>query len=202
MPSNIEVLDILPDTIAFKFVDIIQKKVPIIPIARIEFDNQCMLEGVVTSTPDSIMVTGPTIILDTLSGIFTKRERFKKLSKTQSKSANLVEIKDIEFNKKKVEITVPVAKYTQAKTAITIVPMNVPDSLKLITFPSTTEISYMISLSKFDKVKASDFRVEVDYYDIKNLLGNKLPLKIKVTPNHIQSASQYPTHVEFVLEKK
>lgn len=202
MPSNINVLEILPDTIAFEFVDIIEKKIAIIPSAKMTFDIQCMLEKDIRMKPDSIMVVGPTCILDTLKGITTKKQRFRKLNKTVSKNVSLVEIDDVSFRKQKPEMTVPVAKYTETKTEVPISMVHVPDSLHIITFPSTVSLSYMVSLKHYDKIKAKDFRIEVDYYDIEKLLGTKLPLRLKVSPKSIQKVSYYPTQVEFILEKK
>ena len=64
------------------------------------------------------------------------------------------------------------------------------------------KVTCLIALDDYDKVNAKDFMVEVDYTDVEKLLGNKLSLKLEVTPNNVKSVTFYPQSVEFLLDKK
>lgn len=201
MPNNIEVLDILPDTISFQFANIIEKKVPIKAHVQLSFDQQCMLNGAITFKPDSVTVKGPHTIIDTLSGIYNKYQSFSGLNKPLQRNVALQEIKKIKIDKKRVVMTLPVSKFTETSFRVPITPVNVPDSLDLKTFPRYVKVSGLVALNDYDKINANDFRFEVDYMDIEKLLGQKLGVKLIVAPSNIKSVNYHPESVEFILEK-
>ena len=45
MPNDVEVIDVLPDTILFQFGNLIEKRIAIAPDLTLKFDQQCMLDG-------------------------------------------------------------------------------------------------------------------------------------------------------------
>ncbi len=202
MPNNIEVLDILPDTILFQFASIKSKKVPVKPNVKLEFDEQCMLNGDITFKPDSVLVSGPNTIIDTLSAVFTKHHKFDRLNTPLDKSLLLKKIDKIEFDKKRAVIHLPVSKFTQANFEVAIQARNVPDSLELKTFPRIVKVACLISLNEYDKIKAKDFVLDVDYLDIEKLLGQKLTLNLTFAPANVKMVKYYPKSVEFILDKK
>ncbi len=202
MPNNIEVLDILPDTILFQFANIISKKVAIKPNVKLEFDEQCMLNSDISFKPDSILVSGPNTIIDTLLAVFTKYHEFDRLSKPLDKSVFLKKINKIIFDKKKTMMHLPVSKFTQANFEVAIQARNVPDSFELKTFPRIVKVACLISLNEYDKIKAKDFVIDVDYLDIEKLLGQKLTLNLALEPANVKMVKYYPESVEFILDKK
>ncbi len=202
IPNNIVVSEILPDTLVFQFTDKISKKVPIIPIARYTLADQCLLRSGIILKPDSIEIRGPRTIIDTLKGIKTRVVRFKKLNTVESKNAHLEELEHISYSKQKIVMEMPVSKYTQTKTKVPVQAINVPDSFVLRTFPKEVTLSYLVPLDHYDQVDADAFRLEVNYHDIENLLGQKLPVSIQYNPPSVKKISMHPADVEFVLEKR
>lgn len=202
IPSEIEVIDILPDTIVFQFANIVSKKVPIKPNLRLEFDDQCMVNGDITFSPETIVVTGPSTIIDTLSAVYTKNIKINGLNKTIERNVTLKEIKNIEFEKIRVVMTLPVSIFTQANFEIPVQTKNVPDSLDIKTFPRIVKLTCLIALSDYDKVQAKDFVVVADYNNVADLLGNKLGLKLELAPKNVKLVTFFPESVEFILDKK
>ena len=200
--KDIDLLDVLPDTISFRFANIVSELVAVAPDAELEFDPQCMLEGKISFLPDSIVVKGPQTTLDTLKYVYTKKQKFKHLNKPMERNVALVEIENLKFAKKRVIMKLPVSKFTEAYLEVKINTINVPDSLKLITFPQKTKVNYMVSLSNYDKISADDFIFEVDYFDIEKLLGQKLSIKTKYQTTKVSSASISPNIVEYIIENK
>ncbi|MBI9067400.1 MAG: hypothetical protein JEZ09_08920 [Salinivirgaceae bacterium] len=201
MPNDIEVLDILPDTISFQFANILEKKVPVKANVSLDFDQQCMLDGLISFIPDSIIVKGPHTILDTLSGVFIKKQVFSSLNKPLQRNVLIKEIKQVKYDKKRVIMNLPVSKFTQATYNVSIIPTNVPDTLELKTFPRQIQVTGLVSLNDYDKINESDFRVEVDYFEIAKLLGQKLGVKLILFPSKVKSLDYYPQSVEFIIEK-
>lgn len=202
MPSDIEVIDILPDTIQFQFATLASKKVPIKPNVKLYFDEQCMLNGEIGFKPDSILISGPNTILDTLKAVYNKFKEFTGLSSQTEQVLNLQPINKIEFDIKKASIQLPISKFTQANFEIPILAKNVPDSLEIKTFPRMAKITCQIALNEYDKVQAKDFIVIIDYSDVASLLSNKLSLKLELVPAKAKLVTFFPESVEFILDKK
>jgi len=202
MPDDIEILDISPDTIIFQFATIVSKKIPIKPHIKLDFDEECMLNGEVLFTPDSVLVKGPSIILDTLTAVYCKFEEFDGLKETMELKVELSEINNLVFDVKKAVMQLPVSKFTQATFEVPIQSKNLPDSLDLKTFPRIAKITCLIALNEYDKVGANDFVALVDYADVINLLGNKLHVQLELVPVNVKSVTCFPESVEFILDKK
>ena len=202
MPNDIEIVDIFPDTVLFQFANIINKKIPVKPYVKLEFREECMLDGDITFKPDSIIARGPNTILDTLQAVYTKYHKFTKLNKPTTQNITLKEINKVEYNNKKVQIYLPASKFTQLNFDIEINAINVPDSLILKTFPRMVKVSCMVSLNDYDKIKTENFLIEVNYLDIENLLGGKLSLNLKLAPKQVRSITYHPESIEFIIDKK
>jgi len=202
MPNDVEVIDVLPDTILFQFGNLIEKRIAIAPDLTLKFDQQCMLDGKINFIPDSVTVKGPNTVLDTLKAIYTKQQRFQGLNKNLQRNIALIEPDGLSIAKKKVVMNIPVSKFTEATIEVPIIPIHVPDSLELKTFPRTVNLSYMVSLNNYEKVVPGDFRLEVDYQSISNLLGQRLQVKLRSIPPEAHSVKFSPGNIEFILEKK
>lgn len=201
MPNDIEVLDIFPDTILFQFANIIEKRVPIKANVNLEFAEECMLNGEISFIPDSILVKGPNNILDTLSAVYNKQQTFDGLSKPLKRNVGLAEIKKLSYDKKRVVINLPVSKFTEAQFDVIIDSKNVPDSLDIKTFPRMAKVKCLVALDDYDKLKANDFKIDVDYSEIEKLLGDKLSLNLRFAPNNVKSVTYSPESVEFIIDK-
>jgi hypothetical protein len=202
LSNAITVNDILPDTVIFQFANIVEKKVPIKPDVTLQFEQQCMLDGNITFSPDSVIVEGPHIILDTLQGVFTKHQRFKKLNKPLQRNMALEDIKHLRFKKKRVVMKLPVATFTEASMKVELKATNVPDSIDMKMFPRFAEVSYLVSMNHFHAIEPSDFRLEVDFGNIEQSIGDKLPVKIGFAPSQVKNVRFSPVNVEYILEKK
>lgn len=200
--KNINVLDILPDTITCKYANVVSKKVAIKDNASLQFDAQCMLNGKIEFTPDSVLVSGSEQIIDTLKYIYTKKLKFKNLNKDIERNISLQSIENLSIAKKRAIIKIKVSKFTENTMQIPIKTNNVPDSLKLITFPQKANVKYMVSLNNCDKISERDFNLEVNYKDIEKLLGDKLTVKLSYKSNKVKAVSFKPPFVEYIIENK
>ena len=202
LSSNITIIDIQPDSLFFKFDSIIYKKVPVIPKVDYTMARQFMLKEDFHTLPDSITVSGPGLILDTLRAVSTVRISYSNLNTSVDQEVELTSIPRIEFSGETVVLSAPVEQFTEANLKIPIETINVPDSLVLKTFPSQASLSCIAGLSEYDKISSFVFRLEVDYLEIGQSLGGKLKLNIASAPEFVRSVRIHPIYVEFVIEKK
>ncbi len=115
--ADFDILAIHPDTLFFGYDKIVTRRVPVIPNMKVEpaADNKVIL----AADPDSITVTGPQHVFDTLSGIPTKYRSFKRMN---------------ENFKSKVPIDCP--EYLQTEQKRVTVEVTVTGSLKTSSDPT------------------------------------------------------------------
>jgi hypothetical protein len=77
MHADFEILSIQPDTLLFGYDRLVTRRMPVKPDLTVE-----LAEGrkvIIVPYPDSITVTGPAHILDSLDGIRTRHRTFKRM---------------------------------------------------------------------------------------------------------------------------
>ena len=78
MHADFEILSLHPDTLFFGYDRLVTRRMPVIPDLDVE-----LAEGkrvIIVPDPDSITVTGPAHMLDTLEGIPTLHRSFKRMN--------------------------------------------------------------------------------------------------------------------------
>ena len=202
--ENIRILSISPDTLYFNFTSVETRRIGVKPSIKNReslLAKQYALNGIISTSPDSIIATGPFSILDTLKFVFTEPIELSNLTDSVAKMYNLKKIDQIEFNKKKIKVIIPVDKFTETSVNSEIELKNVPDTLNLKTFPNTVRIKYHITLSNYDKVRPDMLKPYVDYLDIDKTLSSKLQVWLADTPGYIQGLKIIPGSVEYLIEK-
>ena len=199
--SELQLISLLPDTLFFKFTDVIDKKIPVQLVSKLNFAKQFMQNGKILIQPDSIVVSGPQVILDTLKVISTYKLELKGIKDTITKEVNLFPIPKISYDTKNVFITIPAVKYTEMVLNIPIESVNVPDSLKLKTFPAYISLSCWVGISDYDKMTPFMFRASVDYKILKNNPSNKVKINLTKIPPMVINITYHPKSVEYIIEK-
>jgi YbbR domain-containing protein len=197
---NLQVYGIHPDTLRFSFTNVIDKKIAIKPALKLEFEKTYMLKGNIHVIPDSIIVSGPQAIIDTLKYITTKELQIEGIKDKVVAVAELIPIDRFKFPANTVKIYIPAEKFTEITYNIPIESENVPAGLEIKTFPTTISLSFNVALSDYDNMNASMFRAAVDY---NNILESK-PQKLKVTliksPSIANNIKYNPKSVEYLVE--
>lgn len=197
---ELNVNDILPDSLYYTFSNIVRRKIPVEPDINIEFQQQYMFGGSINCLPDCVWVSGPLSIVDTIFELKTNNYKFKKISKSFQIQAQIKSIPRVTIYTNIVSCTVPIEKYTQASIELPIKPINVPDSLRLHIFPSTITVNYNVGLNLYSRITPRLFRVVVDYKHIKNSINNRLKISIERQPAYVKVLSVNPRSVEYIVE--
>ena len=199
--SNIQVHDILPDTLYFQFAEVVTKMVAVEPSVKISLSKQFMIKGGITAEPDSIKISGPNIVIDTINKVFTKLTEVNDVNSTVKRTVSLEDINKVSFARKRVTIVIPVEKFTEGNMKIPVHVINQPDSIDLKLFPSTVKVSYIVPLSDFTKVKPSQFNFTIDYNDIRASSENKPRINLEKYPDFISSVQFSPKTLDYIIEK-
>ena len=201
LPSDIRINSIVPDTLMLLLTDKFTKKVPVKPDLSMEFERQYMQVGKIKITPDSVTISGPDKIIDTLKFINTKHEELLGLKKNVTLKIDLLPSDMVEYSAREVEVSIPVEKFTEESIKVPIEVINLPDSLFLRAFPANVEITYRVGLSDYKKVNEHMFMAVLDYSAKESSIGNKLEVQLVKMPEYVQVTNFTPKSVEYIIEK-
>jgi len=202
LTDGISILEIQPDTLFFKFDSVVTRKLPVLASVTYSFSKQYWLKSPVVTDPDSVMVSGPALLLDTLKYVETVKNDYPDLHQTYKGSLELITIPKLKYSGNQVQITIPVQQFTEASLKIPIEPVHVPDTLVLKTFPPEVSLTCITGLEDYEKVSPHVFRVTVDYNSIDQSLGDKLKVDVTASPDFVRSVRIYPIYVEYIIESK
>jgi hypothetical protein len=105
---------IKPDTIFYGFDKLVKKRMPVIPDIRVEVPKS--YKAIIVSEPDSVTVTGPKHLLDSLPGIKTKKRIFPSVSETFKASVQLIAPEKVQVERSRVDIEVTIVRvFTEKK---------------------------------------------------------------------------------------
>ncbi len=200
--NEMVILTLSPDTLFFHFSPEKKTSVKVSPEITYELEKQFMVSGEIQTDPDSIILTGPEDILDTINFVKTESFKVKKLNKTLQKNLQiLIPHENVSLSAPKVVITIPVEKFTENELNIAIEVVNLPEGLSVRNFPGSVKMKFHVILSEFDKFEPGHFKAVVDYNSIEQTLGNKLKVKIVNSPESIFIVGFSPGTVEYIIEK-
>lgn len=202
LSQEMKLIDIKPDSLYFDITDLMHKKVPVKANISFDLDRQFMLSDSIFTIPDSLTISGAANIIDTVDYVMTKQIELNKLNTTTRKNVAVQTIKNIDFNRSRVLVVIPVEQFTEGIIKLPVEIRNLPDTATLKLFPKEVQVKYLIGLSNFDKAKQESFKVAVNYRDIDSLIGNKLKVQLINSPSYISQPTISPSNVEFIIERK
>jgi hypothetical protein len=201
LSNDIELLEMTPDTIYISFYNKTSRMIPVRLNASISFVQQYNQTGSEKFTPDSIMVSGPNYLVDTLSGVYTEFIQLSKVADTLFQTVDLTVLPDLTFSQQRVNMMIPVEAFTESSIDVPIGVKDVPADLILKTFPAEVRVSFRVGISQFEHVKAEDFSAWVDLTNVDLSTQNRLKVRLDKIPGYVYSVDYKPLFVDFIIEK-
>ena len=200
--ADFEIISIKPDTLFFNFDRVITKIVPVIPVVEATTERQYFVNGVISSYPKSVEISGPRQIIDTVTAVRTKKIKLTQLNKTTTKSLNIISSNYFDINTKRVTITVPVEQFTEASFDLPVRLINMPDSFEIKIFPDMVNVKFLVGISEYKTVGKLPLEAVIDLSKIDVMKVSKLLVEIQNIPQYISSVRYTPQKVDFIIEKK
>lgn len=201
LPLELQLLEIKPDTLHFQFARRITRMIPVRPDLYFELDKQFTTINGTQVNPDSVTVSGPDVILDTLGYISTEKVDLGLLTRNYSDKIRLKKINGLEFSSSRVDCVIELEKYTEVQLYIPIQVLGLPDTLSMQTFPSKIKFTCNVGLSKYDWVTNNLFSAVVDYSAMDEQ-KKELLVSIQNIPSFLLNYEYYPRTVEFLISRK
>ena len=200
LPSELRLLEVKPDTLHFQFAKKVTRMVAVKPDFQFEVDPQFTTRAGIVIEPESVEVSGPDLILDTMAHVYTERTELGLLSKSYDDRVRLKKSGDLEYNLSRVSCTIDLERYTEVQISIPVEVLNLPDTLSIQTFPSAVKVTCTVGLSKYDRMDKTLFRAVADYSRAEEN-SRELEVSIQRLPAYLLSYDYSPRTVEFLISR-
>lgn len=201
LPGELQLLEIQPDTLHFRFADKVTRSLEIRPDFNYTVVKQFTIKDKILLEPDSVEVTGPDLILDTMDYVLTERLDLGELTKKYEDKVRLSTKADLSYNVSRVNCVIELERLTELQISVPIEVLNLPDSLQLQTFPSSIMLNCKLGLSKYDRIENYPFRAVVDFEKIEERVPT-LNVSIQNPPDYLLGYEYHPKTVEYLKSKK
>ncbi len=196
--SEIKVTDISPKIITLLFDSLYTKSIPLKADVNIDLKPQFFLTGSVIVEPDSVQITGPAAIIDTVNIVKTKTVNFEKLGNEVELAVDIVHPDKTTVSPEKANLKIPVERFTEKEFKIPLEIRNKPEDINFKIFPSEVSISFLIGLNNYEDIRSTDFQLFVDYDSINT--SETLEVYVSKKPDFIQLLRISPPSVEYLIE--
>lgn len=203
LSSGLSLLEISPDTLFINLSPLKTKKIPISANIETQFEKQYLQGGKLIIIPDSVTVSGDAAIVDSIMEVLTEYTLFNNLKDTLITNLPLENIEGVTFSIRSTSVTIPVEPFTESTMLVPIIAKNVPDSFRFKAFPPEVKVSFRVSLSRFEKIKAGDFFAAIYFTnELVNDNNQRLKVKLEKYPDGLYFMDYSPLFVEYLLEKR
>ena len=202
LSAGTEILKIYPDTIAFHFSDLAEKRVAVKANVSIELGAQRIMSGKLLIQPDSITVHGSRNIIDTLQFIPTEKLIFSHVTDSIKRNIVLPDKRGLKYSHKRVLLQIPVEAFTEKKMEIPVTTVNTPDSIFVRSFPGKVTVKCFVGLSRYNEIGEEDFAAKIDYLSLKGRADGQAPVIINCIAPFISDIQVQPKLVDYLIEVK
>lgn len=191
--------EISPDTLHFDLEKIISKRVAIVRNFEFTPKPQHYIYGDIIISPDSLTISGPPSMIDSIHYIKTSEIHFMNVDKNIN---NRIKIQKPNSNSKltvsadSVDLFIPIEKFTENVIKSTIIIRNADQStIKL--FPENVSVTYIIALKDYLNFQTDMLSIGINFDKSKN----RQTLAVFHQPSFIKITNIEPQTVEYIIIK-
>jgi len=181
---------------------IVTKKVAIEFISEIEYKEGYKSLGIVTLSPDSVDVSGPSEVVDNISSVITESFVKKDVSETINGTLRLQNPNNsiLVLSNETTELQLIVEEFTQKRLKLHVEVTNVPGDIELKLIPESIDVSFEVSLSEFNSISEKDFRIVCNYATRSSEENFMIP-KLLIIPDGLYHIELETKKIEYLIFK-
>ncbi len=197
LETNLEIIDIFPDSIYLFTSKKAIKKIPIKHNIEFNLEKNHWIKDKINIEPESVLVKGNKKDLEKINYVETKD---LKLGTVIGKVEGEIDIEDniLLENYGKVQYSFETQKYTEGILNLSIETINFPENKEILLFPKNIIIKYLVAENKFHEINEDDFKVVFDFNKI-NINSKKGEITILKKPNDI-IISELNKKIDFIIQ--
>lgn len=201
LPSS-ELLGFYPTQISYAYNKVAVRKLPVLFDGVTNLAAGYQLDGDITILPDSVVAYGSSAALDTLTFAYTERDTLQNIKESQRIDVLLRKTAGVEYKPNKIQLDIPVDKFIIKELKVPVECINLPENLRIKFFPSEVTVSFFVGLKRYNLIESTNFKILVDYRNIKDLGNKSIPIRIIESPEFVRTRLPEPSEVEFILEQE
>ncbi len=201
LSSDVEVIDMTPDTLTFYVEKDFMKKVAVVPALDLQFKSGYGLATPIHVTPDSTTLYGPKSVVSNLKSVYTQRKTFGKLDDSFKGQVQLEDLPGVIYKDREIQVYLNVQKIVDKDfTDVDVQIIDLPVDREVVLLPNKISVGIRAGIELLGKMDKSKIRAYVNYRDIVlDTLGSIVP-KIDVPENttleHIK-----PERLRYIIKK-
>lgn len=197
--QGVKILSLRPETIKAQYTSNVGRKVELEIDCDIQPSFQCVISGPIVANVDSVMLYSANDLPRELTSVATYPLIRSGLKDTTEYVVKIKPIEGVRVIPDQVKITVPVEPLIAKRRTLYIDVINQPEDIKLVTFPSTVEVNYLLPMSAYNN--EAPIKLFVDYNTI-----NRETQKVKVQTTNLSGLYRNftfkPDSVEYIIESR
>jgi len=199
--SGSQVSVVYPDSIALPYTTHSGYRLPVKLDYKVTAAPQAALSGMPRITPDSVelYLASDVKLPEHITSIATEPVRMTALSTSTTRCVKLIAPAGTRVIPDSVDVTFEVEPMIFKSRKVVIEPVNVPNNIKLITFPAQIDAFFMVPTSAYSR-NNTNFRVVADFRSIKP--GSRMmKLKLVDVPAQLRNVQLSADSAEYIIER-
>ncbi|HSD64733.1 MAG TPA: hypothetical protein VLB50_13100 [Ignavibacteriaceae bacterium] len=167
LTSDVDVIDISPDTLSLYVEKNFMKKVAIIPDLNLNFKSGYGLAAPLTISPDSTTIYGPRSVVRNLSSVSTQRKKFVDLDNQLVDIVPLENLPGVIYKVSEVKISLNVQKIVdKVFDNVLIRIIDLPVDRDVVLLPNKISVSVKAGIDILGKMSKDDIKAYINYRDV------------------------------------
>lgn len=202
--GEIKILSVFPNSITLSTERKIQKTVPIIPTANLEFYEGYGGIGKITALPESVTISGAKSLVEKIQSWKTQPLTLSNIKSNVEQEVKFIDSLDNEIvlNKYSAILSLevqPLAEKTLYDIPVTVA--EVPENRKVVLLPKKIDVVIRGGVKEISSIEAKQFSASIDYKTI--LLDTSGFVQPTITsPENIRIINQNPAQLQYVIRKE
>lgn len=203
--GSMALLEIDNDTLFLDMMEVITKKVPVRPRAKINLAQNFMLDGKITVTPDSVTITGPIKEIDSIVQVHTEMISLPDLDSNFSEETPISQapsLKNTTYSDISVELSGKIARFSEKVLEVPIQITGLPENLQIKIFPEKVSVVCKAKVARLKLLRPEDFKVVARYKAPKQGAPATLRLSLDKKPEGLHNVGLKTNEVDYVVKRK
>ncbi len=201
LSSDIEVIDMTPDTLSFYVEKDYMKKVSIVPDLNLKYKPGYGLASPIQIIPDSTTLYGPKSIVNNLGFVFTQRKTFKNLDHGATGLVALEDLPGVVYKDREIQVNLDVQKIVDKNFDEVLVSIiDLPIDRDVVLLPNKISVGVKAGIELLGKMNKNKIKAFVNYRDIVlDTLGSVVP-KVELPQNTVLEYIK-PERLRYIIKR-
>jgi hypothetical protein len=197
--SDIEIINIYPDSVKFFVERIISKTLPVTSGLNLDFKPGYGLASEIILKPDSVLVRGPFSFLSTLREIKTTDKSLSRLDSKAETDVNLIRMTGFNYSANLIEVTLDIQRIVdQQFDNIAVDVIDIPSNKDVVLLPNKINFNVRGGIEILGKLKPDQFRAYIRYQSlVQDTTGSVAP--VLEMPKNVTLQYLKPDRLRYII---